>query len=186
MDGTYEGWRQKYNIPTTRRMDDLHITLPDGTAFDMKAYLRLQPKRTEWIACKFHRMLELTRQMPDKPNADRTTKSYLLQAYEATSREAKIRWATRAGHAWLNLQHDGVVIALKPNTTAAQAIRQLSTVSSEALGYAQPVEVKTMDPNVTPQPATHDRLGAGTCVHARTAAERGGGGARAGAPAPGN
>ncbi len=167
MDGTYGGWRREYSIPATTRLDDPRIALPDESEFDMKAYIGLQSQRTEWVADHFGRMLELTKQMPDTTHPDRTTKSYLLQAYEATSREAKLRWAASAGHAWLNLQHDGVVIALAPDTSQEQATRQLTDVSSEALGYLQPVDVKTMNQDVTPQPAAR---GSTTRARERTAA----------------
>ena len=130
-------------------LDDLRISLSDG-AFNLRQYIELQPRRTEWLAGRYRRMLELTQQMADKEHPERTMKSYLLQAYEAISREEKVGWAERGGHTWLNLQHDGVIIALAPGTTEVQAARELSEACSKAVGYLQPVEVKQMCDGTTP------------------------------------
>ena len=57
---------------------------------------------------------------------------------------AKVRWADENGHDWLNLQHDGVIIALHTDFPKEQAISELQTVCQRALGYEQPVEIKPM------------------------------------------
>ena len=58
---------------------------------------------------------------------------------------AKIDWARREGHDILNLQHDGVVLALRPGVSREEAEAQLTRVCSVALGYTQPVEAKPME-----------------------------------------
>ena len=78
---------------------------------------------------------------------ERTLKSDVLAEWEAISRTAKVRWADENGHDWLNLQHDGVIIALHTSFPKEQAISELQTVCQRALGYEQPVGIKPMTDN---------------------------------------
>ena len=75
---------------------------------------------------------------------ERTLCSYMWQEAEGISRDAKLAWCARKGHTPLNLQHDGVVIALARGVTEQVAATELRSVCSHALGYDQPVEVKPM------------------------------------------
>ena len=82
----------------------------------------------------------------------RTLKSDVLAEYEARSREAKLLWAAAGGHDVLSLQHDGIVIALRPGLAASAAERELCLACSAALGYEQPVEAKPMEVADDPGP----------------------------------
>ena len=84
--------------------------------------------------------------------AERTMKSDILCEWEAISRRAKVDWARSEGHDVLNLQHDGVVLALRPGVPWEHAVQQLTRVCSVALGYTQPVEAKPMEVEDDPRP----------------------------------
>ena len=152
MDGSYGSWRAMYGVDRGRRIEDLHIVTPDGRPFDAHAYIKLQPERTRELAHRFTRANDIVRQS-GAARPELTLKSYIFQEYEARSRTAKLRWTERRGHQWINLQHDGVVIALKQGTSGAEACSELTQVCSRALGYTQPVEVKMMQAGAAPQPA---------------------------------
>ena len=47
------------------------------------------------------------------------------------------------GHTVHNLQHDGVILQLDWGEDPQRVAQQLSAVSAHALGYAQPVKVKS-------------------------------------------
>ena len=87
-----------------------------------------------------------------KPNARHrgTLRSYILQEYEARSRDEKLRVAESMGHSWISLQHDGVVIGLRTGTVPQTFANTLTTYISNILGYHQKVEVKDMIPNGPP------------------------------------
>ena len=82
---------------------------------------------------------------PGKRHPERALKSYLQMDVEAISRNAKLWWmrATGAGQV-ISLQHDGVVCALDSAHSAESVERALTAVSSRAVGFHQPVEVKPM------------------------------------------
>ena len=92
------------------------VDLPDGgPAFDVRAYIRSQPARTQWLVAQCPRAHSFTQQMlagQASAHPDRTLKSYILQEAESVSRGAKVAWAEKIGADWISLQHDGVVIAL--------------------------------------------------------------------------
>jgi hypothetical protein len=81
---------------------------------------------------------------------ERTMKSYAFQESESYGRMAMAKWCEEQGHAAVNLQHDGVVVALARNATDAHARDALGGTPtrhgacSAACGYTQPVEVKAM------------------------------------------
>ena len=79
-------------------------------------------------------------------------KSDILCEWEAISRRAKVDWARREGHDVMNLQHDGVVLALRPGVSCDYAVQQLTRICSVALGYTQPVEAKPMEVDDDPRP----------------------------------
>ena len=108
----------------------------------------------------------------------RTLKSDVLAEREAVSRDAKLRWAHAGGHDVLSLQHDGVVIALRPGLTAADAVRELCQACSAALGYDQPVETKEMEVPGDTRPAPTVRVACGRVW------EGGGFGRLGGSPVP--
>ena len=51
----------------------------------------------------------------------------------------------------MNMQHDGVVIALRDGLAAEAAAAELTSYVSAALGYEQPVETKPMSSGVVPE-----------------------------------
>ena len=137
------------------RIDGQHYTLPDGTAFSVREYVKQQPLRTAWLASRLPGMLELETywhavEHTGSLHPDRTLKSDVLAEYEYVSRSAKVRWAQTNGCDVLSPQHDGVVIALRPDLLVADAVDELQAASSAALGYTQPVEKKTMASPVWP------------------------------------
>ena len=64
-------------------------------------------------------------------------------AAEGVSRRAKAQWARVQGHTVHFLQHDGVILRLDWGEAPQRVAQQLSAVSAHALGYAQPVKVKS-------------------------------------------
>ena len=57
--------------------------------------------------------------------------------------KAKVQWARVQGHTVHNLQHDGVILRLDWGEAPQRVAQQLSAVTAHALGYAQPVKVKS-------------------------------------------
>ena len=101
-----------------------------------------------WIAAEVHgRRWRLTwKEQRQVEHPELTAKSYFCQEAEGISRIAKIDWALKRGdHKVTSLQHDGVIVVLKPGITAGEAATELGRVSGRALGYPQPVEDKKMD-----------------------------------------
>ena len=71
----------------------------------------------------------------------KSLKSLVLSEAESISRDAKVEGAHRTAMR-CSLQHDGIVVALKEGTDVGEVKRQLKAVSSAAVGYEQPCEVK--------------------------------------------
>jgi len=136
MDGTYGGWRAELNV--SARLGDPQIALPDGDVFHVRNYLAQQPERTAWLADCLPDMLnaleEWARVDGNGTAPARTLKSDVLAEYEARSREAKLLWAAAGGHDVLSLQHDGIVIALRPGLAASAAERELCLACSSNRG----------------------------------------------------
>ena len=123
------------------------LTLP---TFNLKEYLQSQQASTTWIQDKLETTIGaaslvkawLAIHKPHKRHPERTLKSYVYQEHESISRQTKEAWCEQNGHATLNLQHDGMIIALREGVTAEMARRELQRASEEALGMQQPVEIK--------------------------------------------
>ena len=158
MDGTYEGWRKKMGVKRSITLDGLRIKDDHDRDFSMGEYLESQQASTKELADKMRGMLALIEDWnvaypgdksvcaasawaADGPK--RTLKSYVLQEMEGFSRNAKLWWCAAGGHVALNLQHDGVVLALN-RVDQHTARSELAQVSSMALRYKQEVEVKEM------------------------------------------
>ena len=157
MDGSFESWCDGWGV-SPHLLGGLIVSLPDGP-FDVHHFITMQPARTRWMISRRPRALAFTQQMcANDPTAhpDRTLKSYILQEREAVSRHAKLAWAERTGCRWISLQHDGVVITLRPGMTTAWACEEMRRVCSSALGYDQPVEKKDMNNNITPDTCDPD------------------------------
>ena len=77
--------------------------------------------------------------------ASLTAKSYILQAAEATSREAKLHvWeCKKRGIQVGSLQHDGILCYVRKEEEA-EAERAMSEAASAACGYPVKVEAKTV------------------------------------------
>ena len=73
---------------------------------------------------------------------DYSLKSYVFQEAEAISRMEKLRWAEVTGRTAVNLQHDGVLLQVRPYDDVRYVERQLTGLCTAALGYAQPVSHK--------------------------------------------
>ena len=110
----------------------------------------------------------------------RTLKSDVVSELEAISRAAKWDWACATGRAVISLQHDGVVIVPLPRDhgNEEELRRDLRRVSSAALGYDQPVEIKPMTDGADPNPV-RDKLAPawatnlGACVAGRVGPQEG-------------
>ena len=155
MDGSFQDWCEQWGVPThSLRQPPLTADLPDGTTFDVVAFIDGQPARTTWLTQRCSRAFAFTQQMcahlSGNHHPDRTLKSYVLQEAEAVSRAVKIAWAERVGARWISLQHDGVVIALRANMTHEWACGELARECEAALGYRQPVAMKEMLVGVAP------------------------------------
>ena len=136
MDGTYGGWRHLNQVPAHVRLGNIddegpYIKLQDGSTFPCRGYFSQQPSRTKWLANHLPDMLELEtywKQMEGgSTEPARTLKSDILAEWEAISRTAKVHWAEAGGHDWLSLQHDGVVIALRPGLSKEHARFELES-----------------------------------------------------------
>ena len=102
MDGSFQDWCYEWGVPTySLEQPALTVDLPDGTAFDVASFIRIQPARTTWLTQTCSRAFSYTQQMcahlPGHDHPERTLKSYVLQEAEAVSRTVKIALAERAG-----------------------------------------------------------------------------------------
>ena len=158
MDGKVETFAKRFALsPAVVRRQ--RVALPGGAQFVFADYERAQSEATEWLRDKMEYRLGMATFVenfirhvtPEKmrgPNGghkwtpERTLKSFCLQEPESFSRDAKVLWCARHGHAVLSLQHDGIVVALADGTDASAACDQLRAASERALGYKQPVVIK--------------------------------------------
>jgi len=129
----------------------MRVQLPDGTTFDLLAYVRSRTELTEEFKAMMPNMLRYVRawlQMRRDERqwtAERTAKSYLFQEAEGLSRRAKMVWARTRGDATVsNLQHDGIIVTPPPHVTPEEMAAGMAEASSMILGYDQPVEIKEM------------------------------------------
>ena len=102
---------------------------------------------TEWLAERLPHMHSFIakwfrQQGEHGKRPERTLKSYVLQETEAISREQKLRWARTTDRAAVNLQHDGVLLQLRPYDDKPYVETALTSLCSAALGYPQPVSHK--------------------------------------------
>ena len=90
-------------------------------------------------------MFDLIKQAHSSSNPAATTKSFALQECEAISRNAKCAYLERMGHAWMSLQHDGVVACAAQDHTVTEITYGAEKASTQALGFTQKVESKNME-----------------------------------------
>ena len=88
MDGSFDDWCEDWDVPTHQlSQPPLMVDLPDGgPAFDVRAYIRSQPARTQWLVAQCPRAHSFTQQMlagQASAHPDRTLKSYILQEAES-------------------------------------------------------------------------------------------------------
>ena len=153
-DGFYGKWRQDQGAVDVP-MDDLNVgpLASNNGTFVFKEYVAEMKNGTEWLADKLEASIGFVSfieqyfndNRPDKRKegaAEKSLKSFVLSEAESISRDAKVEWCAQNGHACCSLQHDGIVVALKEGTDVGEVKRQLKAVSSAALGYEQPCEVK--------------------------------------------
>ena len=146
-DGSLEKWEKEWKIlePQKLRNKQCNIKLNnEPQMFHLREYISNLPARTNWIADTVPEMVNLITQIKngwrDRPKV--TTKNFVSQELEATSRDEKYSEAIRVGQTPLSLQHDGVVMGRTPRYDEESLRKILQLKSSEALGYKQPVEVK--------------------------------------------
>ena len=152
--GPVEAWQQKRGLPVTGSVifslgqDAAGPPLPEGP-FDFAAYIRVQPRRTAWLAQRLPHMLDLVRQFQvDTPRARPTvtTKNYVFQDEEARSCQAKRQYASENGARTVNLQWDGIVIQLPNGHEPDDVAQEMGMRTSLVQGYPQPVVCKPMVP----------------------------------------
>jgi ribonuclease HI len=147
-DGGISAWRRKFGVAADRQARNLRIDVGAGRTFSLPEYERSREELTTEFE---ERMPGMTRFVQRWQAAHHvrgktpalTAKNYLLQEAEAISRSAKIEYARVRGDLPVyNLQHDGVIMGSAGRTT--EEVRAgLQEASSRALGYAQPVEIKS-------------------------------------------
>ena len=164
MDGTYSAWRTRNDIPEDRSLGQGPIALGGGETFHVRELFQQQSLRTQWLAEQLGDLHETVRYWnlheanvnPPGGATDpaRTLKSDVVSELEAVSRTAKWNWACATGRAVISLQHDGVVIVPLPRDhgNEEELRSDLQRVSSAALGYDQPVEIKPMAEGDDPSP----------------------------------
>ena len=148
MDAKENMWEKKFGNPHKRTLTNIVMKLPDGTNFSMDKYRKAQEMGTKWMTTRSERMVELLNGLHLKgkkkyKNKKLMAKSYMLQEAEATSREAKIRWAREKGIRVINLQHDGIVLMLDPEKEK-ETTRALQETASEACGYKIRIKAKKL------------------------------------------
>jgi hypothetical protein len=171
MDGTYDAWAERWGISESMPLTCLNVAHLEhgGGTFQFGRYLRDLAHGTEWLKQTLERQTGMHSfvqrwQATHKPgyhHAERTCKSFCFSEAESFSREAKAEWCSANGHACTNLQHDGVIIALRDGTDRDEAVRQLRCASEAALGYEQPCEIKTPEPpdgTIVPAPRSLEEL----------------------------
>ena len=110
-------------------------------------YIAAIDGNTEWLAERLPHMHSFIakwfrQQGEHSKRPERTLKSYVLQETEAISREQKLRWARTTDRAAVNLQHDGVLLQLRPYDDKPYVETALTSLCSATLGYPQPVSHK--------------------------------------------
>jgi len=153
MDGTLGAWRERMGLRDGERPSGgMVVRLGQGHIFDFQAHREAQRAGTQWLAQRMRAMTQyveahLRTRGDDRrlEHPERTVASYVFQEAEGVSRRAKVWWARCKGHAVLNLQHDGLVLQLRHGDGAEAVRQQLAAVSTRALGYQQPVAVKSHD-----------------------------------------
>ena len=147
-DGTYANWRERHGIkPGTAPHQGCAFNLTGGGTFNLQRYIAAIDGNTEWLAERLPHMHSFIakwfrQQGEHGKRPERTLKSYVLQETEAISREQKLRWARTTDRAAVNLQHDGVLLQLRPYDDKPYVETALTSLCSAALGYPQPVSHK--------------------------------------------
>ena len=52
MDGTFEGWKQRYGIPLQRRAGECNVDLGNGVILRLAEFITAQSARTQWLASR--------------------------------------------------------------------------------------------------------------------------------------
>ena len=149
MDGGVAAWAAQWRVDP-ERVKAAQVTLSDGTLFSFRTYLAAQEDGTLWLQERLERQTGfssfieawLKTHKPRKENPERTVKSFCFSEAEGISREAKVDWCQRNGHAVLSLQHDGIVVALTGGAHRPTVRASLQAASERALGYAQGASIK--------------------------------------------
>ena len=146
-------WAYRNGVDQSFPPRALNVPLSDGSTFDFDEYLRDLQAGTAWVTSEMERRLGMHTfiqahhavHAPHKQwKTERTLKTFVLAEAESISRDAKVAWAQRNGHACCNLQHDGVIVALQEGTDERRAAQLMRAASERALGYDQPNELKAV------------------------------------------
>ena len=104
----------------------INVRTTDGN-FNLKEYIDVQEARTEWMAERLPRMLDLVHQGGARERPKSTMRSYCLQEKEAISCQAKMRWADWDGHTWFSIEHDGLGVGLAEDTDPTEAALEITS-----------------------------------------------------------
>ena len=148
MDSGLDAWRKKKgaDIGKTLRGYEITIGKKGERTFSLEKYRKAQAQSTQWMADRSTRMVEYLQSRVETGTmswrkAGLTTKSYLLQEAEATSRLAKAEWCREKGLEVTSLQHDGIMIDMEANIYE-EASKGMSAAATKACRYTVEVVVK--------------------------------------------
>ena len=148
MDSGLDAWRKKKEADTGKTLKGYEIRIGrDGEkVFSLEKYRKAQAQSTQWMADRSARMVEYLQSRAEKSTrswrkAGLTTKSYLLQEAEATSRLAKAEWCREKGLEVTSLQHDGIMIGME-TSRYEEASKGMSAAATKACNYKVEVVVK--------------------------------------------
>ena len=156
MDGGVHSWcdRQKaepgWNPVAQTVAPDVDLSSdPKHTGqglFSLSAYQDAQRRRTVELQERLPMFMTFVEQQHEAWDMDKqhhlTGKSYFFQDAEGISRRAKQQWCREHGCVVINLQHDGLFARLLHGMDPVEVRAALVRVSSNALGFAQAVEIK--------------------------------------------
>ena len=111
-------WRSNKGVDKSKSLKGYKIQI-GAKRFSLEEYRSTQERSTAWLAKESNRMVEFLQSRVEKGTkawrrASLTSKSYLLQEAESTSRPAKMDWCRERGIQVMSLQHYGIMIGIGP------------------------------------------------------------------------
>ena len=151
-DSELDSWCKKPAGPIkTRTIRGLTVQVGGSASFKPEDYWRAQQKSSAWMwenaGAEVQEFIKAWHPKARLRAHKLKWKSYVLQEAEATSREAKIRWARAQGIPVLSLQHDCVVLGRRGEDAADEATghmlaKGLSEAATAATGYPTTVDAE--------------------------------------------